>query len=215
MNYDEFERKYIGVPVDFDGVAGVQCVDLVDQYLKDCFGITDVWVQGAKDIYNNFSQFGDLVANFDRIPNTPDLVVNKGDIIVWGGGSWGHTGIGNGQGNKRYFVSLEENTLGNHEPTQLVKHYFDNDVSNPVLGVLRPKTAAKVLDKVGYTRGDKDIGVYFLKATLKALGYKLDDTSGFGSGTLSAVNDILSSKNYIPNGIAGKGFADLVVSLIK
>ena len=39
-------------------------------------------------------------------------------------------------------MSLEENTLGQHEPTQLVKHYFANDISNPVLGVLRPKTAA-------------------------------------------------------------------------
>lgn len=215
MNYDEFERKYLGVPVDFDRVACVQCVDLVDQYLKDCFGITGVWVQGAKDLYNNFAQYGDLVASFDRIPNTPDLVVKKGDIIVWGGGSWGHTGIGNGQGDKSYFVSLEENTLGRHEPTQLVKHRFDSDIANPVLGVLRPNIPAKVLDKVGYVIGDKEIGVYFLKANLKALGYKLDDTSGFGSGTLLAVNDILSSNNYTPNGIAGKGFADLVVSLIK
>lgn len=215
MNYDEFERKYIGVPVDFDGVAGVQCVDLVDQYLKDCYGITGIWVQGAKDLYNNFNQYPDLVKHFTRISNTPDLIVNKGDIIVWGGGSWGHTGIGNGDGNKKWFVSLEENTLGNHEPTQLVKHYFDTDVSNPVLGVLRPKVSGEVLDKIGYTLNDKELGVYFLKANLKALGYKLDDTCGFGKGTLSAVNDILSSKNFTPNGIAGKGFADLVVSLLK
>lgn len=48
MTYKEFEKKYLGKAVDFDGVAGVQCVDLVDQYLKDCFGITGVWCNGAK-----------------------------------------------------------------------------------------------------------------------------------------------------------------------
>ena len=136
MTYDEFEKKYLGKAVDYDKTASIQCVDIVDQYLKDCFGITGVWVDGAKDLYNKFNSYPALVKAFNRIPNTDDLVVKKGDIIVWGGGSWGHTGIGS------WFMSLEENTLGQHEPTQLVKHYFANDISNPVLGVLRPKTAA-------------------------------------------------------------------------
>lgn len=142
LTYDEFEKKYLGKAVDYDKIAGVQCVDLVDQYLKDCFGITGVWVDGAKDLYNKFNSYPALVKAFNRVPNTADLVVKKGDIIVWGGGSWGHTGVGNGKGDVNWFMSLEENTLGQHEPTQLVKHYFANDVSNPVLGVLRPKTAA-------------------------------------------------------------------------
>ena len=142
LTYDEFEKKYLGKAVDYDKTAGVQCVDLVDQYLKDCFGITGVWVDGAKDLYNKFNSYPALVKTFNRVPNTDDLVVKKGDIIVWGGGSWGHTGIGNGKGDVNWFMSLEENTLGQHEPTQLVKHYFANDVSNPVLGVLRPKTSA-------------------------------------------------------------------------
>lgn len=140
MTYDEFEKKYIGKAVDYDGVAGVQCVDLVDQYLDNCFGITGVWCDGAKDLYNNFESYPALVKAFDRIPNTRDLIVQKGDIVIWGGGSWGHTGIGNGEGNKDWFVTLEENTLGRHELTQLVKHRFDSDIANPCLGVLRPKT---------------------------------------------------------------------------
>ena len=144
MTYDEFEKKYIGKAVDYDKTAGIQCVDIVDQYLKDCFGITGVWVDGAKDLYDKFNNYPALVKAFNRVPNTDDLVVKKGDIIVWGGGSWGHTGIGNGKGDVNYFVSLEENTLGQHEPTQLVKHYFANDVSNPVLGVLRPKDRSQI-----------------------------------------------------------------------
>lgn len=148
MTYDEFEKKYIGKAVDYDGVAGVQCVDLFDQYLKDCFNITGVWCDGAKDLYNNFSSYPALIKAFDKIENTRDLIVKKGDVVIWGGGSWGHVGIGNGKGDKDYFVSLEENTLGRHEPTQLVKHYFNgvggNDGCNPVLGVLRSKDQSQI-----------------------------------------------------------------------
>jgi hypothetical protein len=30
MTYDEFEKKYLGRAVDFDGVVGVQCANLDD-----------------------------------------------------------------------------------------------------------------------------------------------------------------------------------------
>jgi hypothetical protein len=218
MTYDEFEKKYLGKAVDFDGVAGVQCVDLVDQYLKDCFGITGVWCSGAKDLYNNFSSYPALVAAFDRVPNTPDLIVREGDIVIWGGGSWGHTGIGTGEGNVDWFVSLEENTLGRHEPTQKVRHSFANDISNPCLGVLRPKTAAepKALDTdIWYKRGDKDKsgehGIYCIKQRLKALGYNVDDTGGFGGGTEAAVMDVQRKMGYKPTGEIGEGFVKMVM----
>ena len=146
MTYDEFEKKYIGKAVDYDGVAGVQCVDLVDQYLDNCFGITGVWCDGAKDLYNNFETYPALVKAFDRIPNTRDLIVQKGDIVIWGGGSWGHTGIGNGEGDKDWFVTLEENTLGRHEPTQLVKHRFDSDIANPSRSFATERNAAQITE---------------------------------------------------------------------
>lgn len=148
-SYDSFQEAYLGKPIDYDGIAGVQCVDLADQYLKDVFDITGVWVDGARDLYNKFSAYPALVKNFNKIPNTRDLVVQKGDIVIWGGGTWGHVGIGTGNGNIDWFESLEENTLGKHEPTQIIKHYFngtgDNDGCNPVLGVLRAKDQSKVI----------------------------------------------------------------------
>ena len=169
MTYDEFEKKYLGKAVDYDGVLGIQCADLFDQYLKDCFGITGVWCDGAKDLYNNFNSYPALVKAFERVANTRDLVVTKGDVVIWGGGSWGHVGIGNGVGDKDYFVSLEENTLGKYEPTQLVKHYFNgvggNDGCNPVLGVLRPKTKTQTVDKKTTT----DNGTKTKSTTLKGI----------------------------------------------
>ena len=172
LTYAQFEKKYKGKAVDYDGVAGVQCVDLVDQYLKDCFGITGVWVNGAKDLYNNFATYPALVKNFTRVSNTRELVVAKGDIVVWGGGTWGHTGIGNGEGNIDYFVSLEENTLGKHEKAQLVKHYFNgkggNDGCNPVLGVLRPKDQKRIQGGSSSSTS----GSYMVKITTDALNIR-------------------------------------------
>lgn len=39
MTYQEFVNKYNGVGTDYDGVAGVQCVDLIKLYLNKVFGL--------------------------------------------------------------------------------------------------------------------------------------------------------------------------------
>lgn len=69
------------------------------------------------------------------------------------------------------------------------------------------KPTGNVLDTDGFHKGDKGLGVYFLKRGLIASGYKLDDNEVFGSGTEKAVNDVLGKSGYARNGIAGKGFA--------
>lgn len=231
MVYDEFQKKYIGKAVDYDGVAGVQCVDLVDQYLKEIFGITGVYVSGAKDLWYNFSSFPALVKAFTQVANTRDLIIKKGDIIIWGGGSWGHTGLGTGNGDIDWFESLEENTLGRHEPTQLVKHCFNNksgvDCCYPVLGVLRAKDQSKVLgtlktlDTIGMKQGDKNLGVYELKSMLslaeskKIISTHISVDDGFGAGTTSVVNELLGKWGYKPNGVAGQGFVKKLTDNLK
>lgn len=208
--------------VDYDGVLGVQCVDLADQYLKDCYGITGVWCNGARDLYTNFNSYAALKNRFTKIANTRELVVRKGDLVVWGNGDNGHIAIGNGEGTIDWFVSLEENTLNRHEPTQLVRHDFGG-----VLGVLRPKEmsvandcadteALKELDKPSeawWKHGDKlDHGLYAVKRRMKALGYGyLDLAGGFGGGTEKAVNDLLRLWGYKQTGVIGKNFVDIVM----
>lgn len=39
MNLEEFKNKYLGKSIDYDGVSGVQCVDLIKQYMKDVFNL--------------------------------------------------------------------------------------------------------------------------------------------------------------------------------
>lgn len=68
-------------------------------------------------------------------------------------------------------------------------------------------SVGKVLDTEGFKRGDKGLGVYFLKCWLSSCGFKLDDNDSFGEGTEKAVNGVLQKSGYAQNGIAGKKFA--------
>ena len=39
MTFDQFISKHLGKAMDYDGVSGVQCVDLIKYYLDEVFGI--------------------------------------------------------------------------------------------------------------------------------------------------------------------------------
>lgn len=69
------------------------------------------------------------------------------------------------------------------------------------------RPSKKVLDSEGFKRGDKSLGVYYLKRWLIAKGYSIDVNDTFGEGTEKAVNAILNANGYTKNGIAGKNFA--------
>lgn len=158
MTFKEFYKKYNGKLIDYDHVAGVQCVDLIDQYLKDVFNITGVWVSGARDFYTNFHKYPKIVRYFKKVANTRELIVNEGDIIIWNGGTWGHCAIGTGYGDIDYFESFEQNTKGKHEAAHIEQHRFNdrNDTCYPVLGVLRAREQYQYLI-TGYTRKYKVI----------------------------------------------------------
>jgi hypothetical protein len=72
--------------------------------------------------------------------------------------------------------------------------------------------ALPVLDKTGYTKGKKTIGVLALKQLIliaKAKGYikqGVNNDEAFGEGTEKAVNECLKKWGYKQNGIAGENF---------
>ena len=235
MTYNEFEKKYLGKAVDFDGKYKEQCVDLADQFFVDVIGMkvdnTFPWVSGARDFYNKFSSFPALVKNFDRIPNTKALVCKKGDVVIWGGGKNGHVAIADGNGNIDWFTSIEQNTLGKHEPTQRVKHYFNNKVGNdcahPVLGVLRAKDQTKInglplLDTGScYKKGDNTVGSLAVKELLRlAKGKKLHavtvtETKLYDDSAVNAVKALQKSWVYRQTGQAGEKFVKILFARLK
>ena len=83
------------------------------------------------------------------------------------------------------------------------------------------KPVAKTLDTKGMKQGDKNLGVYELKSLLSlAEAKKLITThitvdDGFGAGTTSVVNQLLTKWGYKPNGIAGEGFVKKLTNMLR
>ena len=161
MNYNEFIKTYKGKSFDYDGVSGVQCVDLVKQYLNKVFGIKPGSWGNAKDYYEDYNSNKTLKANFTRIANTPEFVPKKGDIAVWGtglGNKYGHIAIATGEGTTSYFYSYDLNWNG--KTVKKVKHTYKG-----FLGVLRAKDQEKITEtaKVKFVVGK----TYTTKVNLK------------------------------------------------
>ena len=139
MNYSEFISEYNGKSFDYDGVSGVQCVDLIKMYLNKVFGLNPGAWGNAKDYYENFNNLP-LKNSFDRIANTPEFVPQKGDIAVWGAGlgnTYGHVAIATGEGNTSNFYTYDLNWNG--KTVHKVNHTYKG-----FLGVLRPKDQSKI-----------------------------------------------------------------------
>lgn len=87
-----------GVRMNPDGHYGIQCVDLVDQYGQDIFGVP--WstcvggVAGAKALLDRVPD--EYWIRTDNNPNDPNHIPSQGDVVVFGGSAineWGHTAV--------------------------------------------------------------------------------------------------------------------------
>lgn len=129
------------------------CFDLANHYCINVLGGKAFVGMYAWEIYENFENQPSKNL-FTRIPNTPEFIPQKGDIIVWAkslNGKAGHVAICDGVGDTTYFYSYEENWDGMCHPTERVRHNY-----NHVLGVLRPKDQSMIkTEKTTETKGDK------------------------------------------------------------
>lgn len=144
LNYGSFIEKYEGKATDFDGAAGVQCVDLAKAYLLEVFGVPMFSVGSAKNYYEKFDEYPHIKAKFKRIKNTPDFVPAKGDIAVWDaskGGGHGHVAICTGEGTKNYFYSFDQNW----SVKKCVKVYHNY---SGFLGVLRAEDTEPITGEI-------------------------------------------------------------------
>lgn len=136
-SFEKFIKEVDGTSFNFDKVAGIQCVDLIKKYLKECFEIdVPLGFGNAIDYYTGFEKKKLLYENFIKIKNTPEFIPEKGDIFVWNekrGKGAGHIAICTGEGTTSYFYSYDLN-WNNKKKVQKVKHDYKN-----VLGVLRKK----------------------------------------------------------------------------
>ena len=147
MNYNEFIEKYVGKSFDYDGVAGVQCVDLIKIYLDKVFNIKAGSWGNAKDYYLNFEKLP-ISKYFRKIKNSDSFIPVKGDICVWGSeiSVYGHIAIATGEGDTRYFYSYDLN-WGSKNVKKFLHSY------RGFLGVLRPNDQTKI-------GGDEEMKTY-------------------------------------------------------
>lgn len=128
MTIDQFFNKYNGKFVEYHSYGSGalnQCVDIVNQYIKEVLNLTPIIGTDAKDFPKKYNK-----SEFDWIPNTPTGVPEKGDIIVW---STNHIAIIN-TANVNNFVSFDQN-YPTGSPCKFVTHNY-----NGVSGWLRAKT---------------------------------------------------------------------------
>ncbi|MDR0289815.1 MAG: CHAP domain-containing protein [Treponema sp.] len=98
MNLKEFVEKYRGKPVDFDGVYGAQCVDLVRQYFKDAWKLPKQPepAASAADFYFRHSSRNTQREYLDCTAFADGKLPPQGSVVIFGPTStnkYGHIAI--------------------------------------------------------------------------------------------------------------------------
>jgi CHAP domain len=139
MNYLEFKKEWSGRSVDYDKVYSKQCVDLILQYVYECYGLgSGIW-GNAIDYWTHTSP--PLLTKFDMVSTTD---CRQGDIVVLyglSGNPYGHIGICDSQSGGAVQL-LEQNAVGGGDGSgrNAIGVYRDIPKSR-IAGVLRPKSA--------------------------------------------------------------------------
>jgi hypothetical protein len=146
MTLKDFIEKYDGKHTDYDGYYGAQCMDLMHRYIDEVvIGKPSPEVlraPHAKAAYLNFTSND----TFKKIDNTPEGIPKPGDIMFWGGGTYGHVAIFI-NGNANDFTSFDQNYPLN-SPCHKQYHNYTN-----VLGWLESRESCEqVLEGVRKSR---------------------------------------------------------------
>lgn len=153
MILDQFITKWLGKKADWDGHFQGQCVDLFRYYVEEVLGFPQPkGVAGAKDFWTNYESDPNLKNYYDKIPNTPTGVPEKGDVMLWNeksGGGFGHVSIFI-EGTATKFISFDQNW-----PTLSVCTKTSHTYTN-VLGWLRPKLPQSNQEQLDALRKERD-----------------------------------------------------------
>ena len=115
MTLEEFILKYNGIPVDFDGAYGPQCVDIFRQYCHDVLGIPHTGAcsttGGAIDLYNDYAKMPLENKYFTKIKNLK--IIKPGDVAIWNKtatNKYGHVAVCIGSLNS-FLIVFEQNGI--------------------------------------------------------------------------------------------------------
>lgn len=178
MTLQEFFNKYNNQPnVGNTAENRGECVGLVMKWIQTLSLPT--FYGHAKDLYSNAPN-----EYFAKILNTPEAIVQEGDIVVWGArynGTYGHTGIAKGKADVNNFDCFEQNDpLGSKPHIKKYNYAY-------IIGWLRPKKA--------------DIPPPIEQPVIISDQTKYDFGEGFGIQELGAIKSILHDLKRDYNGV--------------
>jgi hypothetical protein len=134
MDFDAFIKLYTGIPCDFDGSYGTQCMDLMHFYKYIVLGIHDKTTLSAPTAAQTWNlNYPTLFKKIANVWGDTSNFPKRGDIIVWGTAiGWaGHIAIVN-KADGLSFQSFDANYPTGSYP-KLVNHTY-----NGVIGWFRP-----------------------------------------------------------------------------
>lgn len=144
MDFNQFRSEWTGKRIDWDRVYAFQCVDLILQYIYQCYGINSgVW-GNAIDYWTKPS--GPLLGKFYKVHSSD---AQMGDIVIfktYGRDDYqgdGHIGIATGGLNATEVEVLEQNGAGSSTGTgrdAITTRWIRR---GRVAGLLRPIQVAK------------------------------------------------------------------------
>lgn len=143
MSYQSFKNQWNSKRVDYDGVYGFQCVDLIKQYLAQEFGMKPGAWGNAIEYWTATNPA--LLTKFDKLATSS---VRAGDIVIFkgiNGSPYGHIGIADGSSSILYVPTLEQNgSTGNGSGVGGDAVRVRNIPRWRVMGILRTKEAKPV-----------------------------------------------------------------------
>lgn len=142
LKFSEWMNKYIGKKTDWDGVYGVQCVDLIDCYIADCLALKKGFWGNAKYWWISRNKSAWLKSNFDFItPTYKNNELKPGDIGIRTSGTYGHIFIvkeATANGKIKYY---DQNYNGTGAAMTLREKPYTSEYVN---GILRPKDRSNI-----------------------------------------------------------------------
>lgn len=140
--FESWVNKYLGKRTDYDGVYGVQCVDLIDCYIEKCLGLKKGFWGNAKNWWTDRNSSSWIKKNFDFVtPKYKNGELKKGDIGIRTSGTYGHIFVVYGPAANGKFKYYDQNATGNGDKMTLREKAFSSSYIN---GILRPKNQSNL-----------------------------------------------------------------------
>ena len=148
MLFSQWVKKYEGTKIDYDGVYGVQCVDLIKHYIDKVLEIKPQNIGNAIDYFKKRKTLKYLKENFTAYDYKKGFKFKKGDIIVMQGlSSYGHIAVCSGKYTDAGVYAYDENYKGSGDGMTL--RFFEYNGYYKIKCILRPVNQ-KNIDNIEY-----------------------------------------------------------------